>query len=448
MVNEQQKLRRTTKEINQEKKQKQKKQLRKWLIISSIIIIIILIIAFIIYWNVDNKSEKGQINDLDKAIQNKNADKLSKMMKTKGNTLPKSDAKRLINYFNQKDNQSRYQKQIKEIKETIDNGTQTDSTLGEIKDKNGKPVITISKDGIKAFFFKKLAFTPHYRTVYIDSKNNDATYQFDNKGKQSSAVAGNKLSKLGSFMVGNYNISANKHFKDSSIDIDDSVSGDININTDKVNSKGQIIAQEQFPQAWFKVKLENTKSLDKDYNLYINDKRVNYSKSETYGAYPTDVPLKVKATGKINDKTIHTNEYDVESNKDDATQTITLKFDEKAIKKQVEKDKAIEKDAQSFLKSYTQELSRGYKESTFSGLRKYFKDSNSDVAKNIRKQVLSKKKNQYSEPKFKSYKKDDKEIIIVLEKEDEQDNKITSRYTLEYDGERRNKFKIKDYTDI
>lgn len=441
-------LRRTSKEINQERKAKQKKKLRFWLIISSIIIFIIAIVAFFIYWNVDNKSEKGQIDDFDKAIQNKDADKLSKIVKIKGEKLPKSDANRMINYLNQKNNQSRYQKQIEEIKNTIDNGTQSDSTLGEIKDKNGKPIVTISKDGVSSFIFKQLAFTPHYHNVYIDGKNNDATYQFENKGKESTAVSSNNLSKLDSFMVGDYNLSANKQFKDSKVGVDDSVSGNLHINTDKVNSKGQVVAEEQFPQAWFRVKLTNTKELDDDYNLYINDKRVPYSKTQTYGKYPTDLPLKVKATGKIKNTTINTNEVEVESNKKDATQTVTLKFDDKQIDKQLKKDKDIKKNAQKFLEEYTEDLNRAYEKSSFAGLKKYYKDSSSDVANNIKKQVESDKKNHYSKPEFESYKKDGNDITITLKKEDETDKKITSRYTLEYKSDATGKYKIKAYTDI
>ena len=449
MENEQSnRLRRTTKEINQERQAKRKKKLRLWLIISIITIIIIAVISFLIYWNIDNKSEKGKVNELDNAIQNKNVDKLSEIIKTKGDNLPKSDAKRMINYFNQEKHQSRYKKQINKIKETIDKGTQYDSTLGEITDKNGNPIITISKDGVSSFIFKEVAFTPHYQNVYIDGKNNDATYQFKNKGKDSNAVTSGKLTKIGSFMVGDYKVSANKHFKNPQLDIEDSVSGNLHINTDDVNSKGQVIAQEQFPQAWFKVKLENTEKLDDDYNLYINDERVPYSKTKTYGKYPTDVSLKVRATGTLNSKTIKSNEIDVKSNVDNSTQTVTLKFDDKAIKKQLNKDKEIKKEAQSFLEDYTEQLSKSYKSSSFSSLRKYFKDSDSDVAENIKKQVQSDKKNQYSKPKIESYKKSGDEVTIVLKKEDETDKVITSRYTLEYNSDDINKFKIKSYTDI
>lgn len=449
MENEQSnKLRRTTKEINQQRQKEKKKKLRFWLIISIITIIIISIVAFFIYWNLDNKSEKAKVNELDKAIQNKNVDKLSEIIKTKGNNLPKSDAKRMINYLNKEKNKSRYDKQINKIKDTIDNDTQYDSTLGEITDKQGKPIITISKDGVSSFIFKEVAFTPHYQDVYINGKNNDATYQFENKGKDANAVTSGKLTKIGSFMVGDYNVSANKHFKDSKLDIEDSVSGNIHINTDNVNSEGKVVAQEQFPQAWFKVELENTEKLDNDYNLYINDENVPYSKTKTYGKYPTDVSLKVRATGTLNSKTIKTNEVDVKSNKDDSTQTVTLKFDDKAIKKQINKDKAIKKDAQSFFEDYTEQLSKSYKSSSFSSLRKYFKDSDSDVAENIKKQVLSDKKNQYSKPKIESYKKSGDEVTIILKKEDETDKVIKSQYVLEYNDGNINKFKIKSYTDI
>lgn len=449
MKDEQQNLKRTAKEINQDKDEKKKKRLYKWLIISGIILIIACIVSAIVYWGVANKTEKGQIKDLDKAIQKQDADKLSTLLKSQGHNLPKDDANRLINYFNK--HKSLYQKQMTKIKNNVDKKTQTDSTLGEIKDKNGKPVITISQDGVKAFFFKKVAFSPHYRNVYINSKTDDSTYQFNNRGKQTSTVTSQKLSKLGTFMVGDYSFSADKSIKDSVAGIDDSVSGHIHINTDKTNNKGKIIATEEFPQAWFKVRLENTKYVNKDYNLYVNDKMLNYDKNKTYGAYPTEAPLEVQATGKMNGATIKTNKVQVESNKNDSSQTITLKFDNKAIKKQIEKEKATKKDAQKFLKNYIEKLNHSYKIAAFSSLRKYFKDSDSDVANNIREQVVSRKKHHYSEPKFQSYKKEDKDIIITLQKEDEKHNTITSRYTLERNNDKESsepKFKIKNYTDI
>src|SRR5699024_10797436 len=220
--------------------------------------------------------------------------------------------------------------------------------------------------------------------------------QFENKGKESTAVSSNNLSKLDSFMVGDYNLSANKQFKDSKVGVDDSVSGNLHINTDKVNSKGQVVAEEQFPQAWFRVKLTNTKELDDDYNLYINDKRVPYSKTQTYGKYPNDLPLKVKATGKIKKTTSNTKEVEIVSNKKkdkkarkkkkkkiikknkaeekknkkNATQTLNLKFDDKQIDKQLKKKKDIKKDAQKFLEEYTEDLNRAYEKSSFAGLKK------------------------------------------------------------------------------
>src|SRR5699024_11825794 len=92
------------------------------------------------------------------------------IVKYKTQKLYKTDYNKMINYINQKNNQSRYQKQIEEIKNTIDNGTQSDSTLGKIKDKNGKPIVTISKDGVSSFIFKQLAFTPHYHMYILTVK--------------------------------------------------------------------------------------------------------------------------------------------------------------------------------------------------------------------------------------------------------------------------------------
>lgn len=442
-------LRRTAKEIEQERKHKQKKKLKLWLIFIAVAVIIISVISLLIFWSATNKSEKGQIEDLNKAIQNKNAGKLSKMIKSNGDDLPISDANHIINYLNQKNIKNHYEKEIKEIESTIENGNQSDSTLGEITDKSGKPILTISKDGVSSFIFKKVAITPHYRNVYIEGKNNDATYQFENKGKQTNAVSSNKQTKLGRFMVGEYNISANKYFKDTKVDIDDSVSGNLHINTDDINSDGKVIAKEEFPQAWFKVELSNTKDLDNDYNLYINDKPISYEKNQTYGKYPTDIPLKVRATGKIDNKTINANEVEVKSNTDDSTQTIHLKFDEKAINRELKKEKDVKKEAESFMKDYTEDLNKAYKKSRFTGLKRYFKDIDSDVANNIKRQVQSDKVNHYSNPKILSSKKEGEELTLILRKKDNKTDKmITSRYVLEFNKEENPKFKIKSYTDV
>ncbi|WP_165695234.1 TcaA second domain-containing protein, partial [Mycobacteroides abscessus] len=110
-------------------------------------LVLLSIIVFTIYWSVTNKSILGQVNDLDKAIVNKNYDKVSEMLKVEGRPISKSESKHLVDYLNKPENKKRYNKEINQIRTIIKNNTQSDSEIGRITDKNKKPIITISRDG-------------------------------------------------------------------------------------------------------------------------------------------------------------------------------------------------------------------------------------------------------------------------------------------------------------
>lgn len=410
-------------------------------------LVLLSIIVFTIYWSVTNKSILGQVNDLDKAIVNKNYDKVSEMLKVEGRPISKSESKHLVDYLNKPENKKRYNKEINQIRTTIKNNTHSDSEIGRITDKNKKPIITISRDGIKYFIFKKVAFKPHYRAVYIKNSGNQSTYEYEYANKKEKAITNGKHTKLGHFIVGNYNLPSTKTFDESDVGNDSSVDGNIHINTDKINNDEHIYAKDNFSQSWFKVKLKNTNHIDKNYKLYVDDTEIEYQKNKIYGKFPSASPIIVKATGRLNNATISTNEVEVQANTNNKPQEITLKFDDKQIKKEMDKSKKTSEKAKEFLKKYTNQLNHSYKTSDFDNLADYFEDDKSDIAKNIKKQVESKKESHFEDIKFEKSKTKDNEVTVIMNKKNEKKKRIRSQYVLKYNEENK-EFKIKEYTDI
>lgn len=430
----------------QVQKRKRQKTIKKY-ILYSLFLIPVIIIGFIIYWAMTNKSALGQVNDLDKAIRNKDYDTVAQVLKIEGDTITKTEAKHIVDYLHKNENRSRYQKEIKTIKSNVKDDEKADSQVGEITDKKGKPIITVSRNGVKALIFEKLAFTPHYRTVYMKSLNNKATYGYQNDGKEEKAIVNSKTAKLGQFIVGDYDIPTTKIFDKSEVGNDDSVDGYLHINTDEADKDGKVFAKEKFEQSWFKVNLKNTSQLDNNYRLYLDDDEVDFKKNKVYGKFPAENSMIVKAKGRMDNKTISTNEVEVSANKNNKPQTVTLTFKEKEIESQLKKDKKVEKEAGKFIKKYTEELNRGYALSDFGNLKHFFVDDTSGVATNIKKQVESKKKTRFKDLKVKSSKKKDNEVVVIISKKNEKKKVITSQYTLKYDEDKK-EFKIKEYTDI
>ncbi|MBO0377060.1 TcaA second domain-containing protein [Staphylococcus warneri] len=428
--------------------EKDKKRKRKW-IKWGIIIGAIIIIGVVVYIYASSKSAKGQIDEFEKAVDKRDYTKLLELMKSNEQEINKTDMKHFVDYVKKPENKKQYQKDMKAIKDKVKNGEKYDPDVGQLKDKNGHTMIDVSKDGARFLFINRIAFEPKFYKVYVKGYDNKAVYEFKNNNKARKVVApAHQDTELGAFMVGDYDVDATKSYKDKDSPVEGNLDGRIHINTDDIGKNKKIYANEQFGEAWFKVAFENTQTLDKkDYTLMIDDKKVDYKKDKVYGKFPADTYFTVKGQGQMSGEVINTDEVEVEANKNKAPQTIKLTFKQNEIKKQQKKDKEIEKGAKDFLEDYTDRLSTGYQVSDFSGVESMFEDKNSDVAKSIKKQVKSKKEHKYSKPKIKSYKRDGNEITVVLSKKDEDDNVITSQYTLSYD-ESSDEYKIKDYTDV
>src|SRR5699024_12234269 len=86
----------------------------------------------------------------------------------------------------------------------------------------------------------------------------------------------NKLTEMGAFFVGNYDIDATKEFKEDESLVTGSVDGSIHIDTDSLDKDNKIVASDNFDQAWFKVNLKNTDKIKKIDNIYIDGNKLDY----------------------------------------------------------------------------------------------------------------------------------------------------------------------------
>ncbi|MDF0115286.1 hypothetical protein O0K45_08920 [Staphylococcus pseudintermedius] len=425
--------------------EKYKKKKKKW-IVGGIIFVAVLLVIIVLYLFFKSESMSGQISEFDKAVNDKDYNKLTEIVGSGEKSISVADAKHFVEYVNEPQNKERYNKEIKKMINDLENNKSYDSKVGRITDKNDNTVIDVSKNGNRFFFLNDLAFVPNFYNVYIKEGNNTASYEFKNNGKQSEVVSNaNSKTDLGQFFVGKYELEVTKSFKDKPLS--GSVDGMLSIDTDKAGSGRKLEAEEDIPQVWFIVKLKNNVDLDKDYKLLIDGEEVDLEKGKVYGKYPVNSVITISAKGRANNSSLETKEVELEANEENKPQTVELVFRDSDIEKHKKINKEIEIEAEKFMKDYTKKLNTGYEVSDFSALQYYFEDKNSDVAQHIKMQVESKKKSEFSNPQVKSYERNDTEIKLVLSKKDEKGNIINSKYELVYDYQEKD-FKIKGYTDI
>lgn len=454
MTDNQEELRRSKKQDNEltdeeiallEKSRKKKKRL----IFTIVFLMILIFIGVVIYLIVENKNAQSQINDFDKAVKERKYSKLVEMMKSNEHDVTNDDMKHFCDYILLNDeNKKRFNSEITQLKKTVDKDNAYDNSVGQIKDKNGRSIIDVSRDGVKLFVFQKVSFEPNYYKVYVEDSGNQVKYEFENNGKPRNVIVpeGHKT-ELGDFFVGQYDVDATKKYDEENSDVEGTSEGQIKINTDKANQKRNVIATDDFNETWFKVDLKNQNELEDNYTLLIDGKKQNYKKNKVYGKYPSNSYITVSAQGRMNDSTIHTNDVEVEANKTNKPQVITLSFKQKEIDKELKKNEEVKKAAKDFLERYTKSLNTAYKVSDFNGMKRFYEDDNSDVAKNIEKQVKSKKKTQFSDVKLTSFSRKSDTVKVILSKKDNHNRFIQSEYTLKY-NENDDEFKIIDYTDV
>lgn len=426
-----------------------KRRYKKPIIIISILLFICIIIALVIYIILNTQDSKAQVKDLKEAVENREYSSISNMLSTNDRSITEEESKHFVDYVSKGKNKEQFDKQINHIIKELVNQKTHDDDLGEIKDNNDRTYIKVKKNGKKLFFINKVKFEPVLYSVYVKEGNNTANYKFQNSNDKQTEVTArkNRVTKLGNFFIGNYRVAANKSFKQYESLIEGDVDGSLEINTDKLNKDNKIIATDNFDQLWFKAKIKNDEKLKNVDDIYINGNKAKYESNKVYGKLPAESNVEVYSEGKIDDKKFETKTVDVDKNEGNDPQVIELAFDQKEIDKYINKKNKFKNKAKDFMKDYTEKLNKAYEKSNYEHIRMFFDDQSSDLAKHMRKQVNSKKKNKYSEPKFEEVKTDGNKVDVILNKSDKNHNTIRSKYELIFD-KKADKFKIKEYTDI
>lgn len=426
-----------------------KRRYKKPIIIISILLFICIILALVIYIILNTQDSKAQVKDLKEAVENREYSSISNMLSTNERNITEEESKHFVDYVSKGKNKEQFDKQINHIISKLDNQNAHDYDLGEIKDSNNRTYIKVKKNGKKLFFINKIKFEPVLYSVYVKEGNNTANYKFQNSNDKQTEVTAhkNRVTKLGNFFIGNYRIDANKSFKKYESLVEGDVDGSLEINTDKLNRDNKIIATDNFDQLWFKAKLKNDDKLKNIEDIYINGNKSKYEPNKVYGKFPAESNVEVYSEGKIDDKKFKTKTIDIDKNEGNEPQNIELAFDQKEIEKYINKKNKLKNKAKDFMKDYTKKLNKAYEKSNYDHIRMFFDDQSSDLAKHMRKQVNSKKKNKYSEPSFEEINTDGNKVVVILNKTDNNHNTIRSRYELIF-NKIDEKFKIKEYTDI
>lgn len=418
----------TTSKNNHNETRNQKKS-RKKVIVAIVIFIIIAILIFSIYMLFQKNNGKSQIEDLENNIKSNNAQALSEQLSTKERNMSATEAKHLIDYLQNAKRYQKFEKEIKKIKTSIKSDN-SESDLGQITDDHNDKIINVSKNGKKFFLIDKISMEPHYRDVYIKELDNSAVYHISKNNNVPSQA--NHINRLGTFIVGNYDVSLTKEFdKDP---VKGKIKGYVHINTNKKDMNNHIVAQQDFKQTKIKIKLHNHKEVkDKSIKLYINNKPVKYKKDKTYGYFPNEDNFDVYASGKYKDHILKTNKVSVMESLDDNTQTVNLEFDENKIKK-LEKDKNKAKDQlEEFIKSYMDKLNKAYKKTDYQPIEEYIK-TNSQAEDYMKPKFNDKQDIKYTDTQVNSVKDKGDEYLVKIQKKFKSNTVKTDYYIEKKDG--------------
>lgn len=353
------------------KKQKWTKKGKIKAIVTFVIIALLVISAFIF---VNKNNADAQLKHFSDSVENSDAKTLANLLSTNDRTMTTDEAEHFITYLKSDENPNRLKETLDNVKSSLKDENST-SDLGTLKDKNNKPVLSFSKNGKQMFLLDKISIKPHYKDVYIKELDNTATYDFDKKHRV--AVRKNKVSKLGSFVVGNYEVPVKKVFKDGSVQ--GKVDGKIHINTDELQKDNHVLAKQDFNQTKIKIKLHNDEKLEsKNKKLLINGDIKSLEEDKIYGYFPNAQSFSVKAEGKLKDNNFETNKVDVlQGTTNNSTQVVNLHFDDKEINKTLEEDKKIKKELDKFIKSYMEDLNKAYKNKEYNEISNYIEDDSS-----------------------------------------------------------------------
>ena len=153
----------------------------------------------------------SDINKFDNAVKDNDYKTVSYMLSDNETKISELEAKQFIQYVSD-ENKSKYNKEIKEIKQSVKN-KDNDIKKGSITDKNNKSIIDVTQDGKKFFVLDKVDFKANKYNVYVKEYNNKAIYSYKLDKNIKTVAEPNQYTKLSSFLVGNYKLNATTTIK-------------------------------------------------------------------------------------------------------------------------------------------------------------------------------------------------------------------------------------------
>lgn len=417
----------------EEKDTKRKKGIIKAIVTLVIIAIIIISCIFIVKSN----NAEAQLKDFKASVDVGDKESVAQYLSSNNREMTTKEASHLIDYLNKKENKERLNETMgKAISNIKSEGTA--SELATLRDKDGDAILDFHKNGKQMVLLDKISIKPHYRDVYIKELDNNATYILSKKNKV--PVDKNKLNKLGSFIVGDYNVNLSKEFDYTSVN--GAIDGQIHINTDE-KKKGKIIAEQSFPQTKIKVKIHNDEKLNsKNRKLLINGDVKKLMEDKTYGYFPNEDTFSVKAIGNLNGHNFKTNSVDVyKGETNNSTQTVNLYFDKKEISESIKEEKEAKSEIRDVIKDYIESLNKAYKNKSFEDVSEYIKDD-SEAEKQLKPRVKQKQDIKFKNIKVKSVKKQGDKYKVEVSKK-YKNNTIETEYVIDSELKQ-----IESYTDI
>ncbi|MFU0767369.1 TcaA second domain-containing protein [Staphylococcus warneri] len=411
------------------------------------IVLVIVIVAIILF--VKSNDSEAQLDEFSEAVNAKDYDTVANILTTNEKLVTKREAENFVAYIHRNGNKTKFNQEINKIKDNMKKDHKNSATFGAITDKNYHKIIEVNMNGNKFLFIDKIAFKPNFHNVYVKNDTySKAKYELkDSEDNQRIiTVPKGEIVKLGQFFVGNYNIDAKRVYDRENFLVSGKVKGQFKFDTDKKSEDGKIIANSQFKEVNFKVKLKNNDELDNHIDMYINNKSVDYKKDKIYGTYPGDKPLSIYAKGKLDGEEFKTNIIEIEDNNKKKPQLVELKFDKSEIDEYLKETNQIKLESKTFMEDYTKSLNKAYKLSDYKYIDKYI-EKDTVLSSHMKNMVESKKQDKYSKPEFEKIDYNNDKITVTLKKTNQNKEDIKSKYELKYD-KNDHTFKILSYSDI
>lgn len=400
--------------------EEQNKRQNKMVFKAIVTLVIIAIIVIGIIYIIQNNDAEAQLKDFKNSVQDKDASSVAQYLSNSKRKMTKTEASHLIEYLNKKNNKKQLDNTIDKAVSNIKSRNSAPE-LAKLKDKNDDVVLDISKNGKQMMFLDKISIEPHYREVYVKELDNNATYILSKNNKV--PVDKKKLNKLGSFIVGDYNVSLKKQFDYTSVK--GIVDGKIHIDTDR-KKNGKIIAKQDFPQTKIKIKLHNNQKLSsKNKKLLINGKIKSLKEGKEYGYFPNENTFAVKAEGELNGDTFKTNSVDIYKGlTNNNTQVVNLYFDENEINKSIKEDKKKKKETKELITDYIDSLNKAYKNKSYKYVSEYIKEG-SEAEKELKPRFKHKQDVHFKSVKVKSVEKQGSKYTVDVSKQQKGTTNIT-----------------------